>query len=138
MKTGTAIDLTFINDVTTSKFKTEIIKLDISDYFSKFFEGDYNIRKKETKERSINRHHLSDILVEKIEYKLRTVIWDSIANSFDANNAYNKFTEIFSSLYDECFSKNKIKLKTQKYDNPWITKGISKLTKENKNCKKNS
>ena len=106
MKTGTAIDLTFINYVTTSKFKTEIIKLDISDYFSKFFEGDYNIRKKETKERSINRHHLSDILVEKIEYKLRTVIWDSIANSFDANNAYNKFLAHFMTSASQKIKSN--------------------------------
>ena len=36
---------------------------------------------------------------------------------------------IFSSLYDKCFPKKKIKLKPQKYNNPWITKGIKKSSK---------
>ena len=31
---------------------------------------------------------------------------------------------MFISPYDGCFPKKKIKLKPQKYSNPWITKGI--------------
>ena len=41
--TATPIDHIFINFVTTTKFKTGIIKSDISDYFSVFFVADYNI-----------------------------------------------------------------------------------------------
>ena len=67
VKTGTAIDRIFINCVTTSKFKIEIIKSDISDYFSKFFVVDYNIHIKETKEHHTIRRHLSDIFVEEIK-----------------------------------------------------------------------
>ena len=47
--TATAIDNIFINSVTTSKFKTGIIKSDISDHFPIFFVADYNIHVKETK-----------------------------------------------------------------------------------------
>ena len=32
-------------------------------------------------------------------------------------------------LAHECFPKKKIKLKPQKYNNPWITKGIKKSSK---------
>ena len=127
--TATAIDHIFINSVTTAKFKTGIIKSNISDHFPIFFVADYNIHTKETKERFIFRRDLSDISVEKFKYKLRTVSWDSIANSSDKNKAYDNFIEIFSPLYDECFSKKKIKLKPQKYNNPWITKGIKKSSK---------
>ena len=99
--------------------------------------ADYNIHKKETKERFIFRRDLSDISVEKFKCKLRTVIWDSIKNSSDTNKAYNNFFKIFSSLYDECFPKKKIKLKPQKYNNPWITKGIKKSSKrKEKLCEK--
>ena len=77
---------------------------------------DYNIHIKETKERYIFGRDLSDISVGKFKYQLRTVHWDSITNSSDANKAYNEFIEIFSSLYDECFPK--MKNKTSKVQNP--------------------
>ena len=127
--TATAIDHIFINSVTTTKFKTGIIKSDISGHFPIFFVADYNIHIKEIKERFIFRRDVSDISVEKFKYKLRTVSWDSITNSSDTNKAYDNFIEIFSPLYDKCFPKKKIKLKPQKYNNPWITKGIKKSSK---------
>ena len=71
--TATAIDHIFINSVATTKFKTGIIKLDISDHFPIFFVADYNIHIKETKGRFIFRRNLSDNSVEKFKYKLRTV-----------------------------------------------------------------
>ena len=52
-----------------------------------------------------------------------------ITNSSGTNKANDNFIEIFSSLYDEYFPKKKIKLKAQKYNNPWITKGIKKSSK---------
>ena len=75
------------------------------------------------------RRDLSDNFAEKFKYKLRTVSCGSITNFSDTNKAYDNFFESFSSLYDECFPKKKIKLKLQKYNNPWITKGIRKSSK---------
>ena len=93
------------------------------------FVADCNINIKETKERFIFRRDLSDIPVEKFKYKLRTVSWDYITNFSDMDKTYDNFIEFFSSLYDECFPKKKIKLKPQKYNNPRITKGIKKSSK---------
>ena len=45
-------------------------------------------------------------------------IFDSV------NNSYDRFPQIFLSLYNECFPKVKIKLKPQKHFRPWITLGI--------------
>ena len=136
--TARAIDHIFINSFTTSKFKTGIIKSDISDHFPIFFVAHYNIHIKETKERFVFRRDLSDISVEKFKYKLRTVSLDSITNSSDTNKAYDNFIEIFRSLYDECFPKKKIKLKPQKYNNPWINKGIKKSSKRKQKLCENS
>ena len=94
--------------LTTSKFKTGITKLDISDHFPIFFVADYDIHIKETKEHYIFRCDLSDISMKIFKYKLRTVSWDSITNSFDAHDAYNNFLDIFSLLYDECFPKKEL------------------------------
>ena len=76
--TAIAIDHILIISVTTTKFKTGIIKSDISGHFPIFLVADYNIHIKETKERFIFRCDLSDISVEKFRYKLRTVSFDSI------------------------------------------------------------
>ena len=59
-----------------------------------------------------------------IEIDIHRIIYDT-----NTNKAYDIFIEIFSSLYDECFPKKKIKLKPQKYNIPWITKGIKKSSK---------
>ena len=127
--TATALYHIFINSVTTTKFKTGIIKSDISDHFPTFFVADYNIYIKETKERFVFSRDLPDISVKKFKYKLRTVSWDSITNLSDTNKTYDNFIEIFSSLYDEYFPKKKIKLKPQKHNSPWIAKGIKKSSK---------
>ena len=63
--TATTIDHIFINSVTTTKFKTGIIKSDISDHFPIFVVSNYNIHIKETKECFKFRRNLSDIFVEK-------------------------------------------------------------------------
>ena len=94
--TAIAIGHIFINSVTTTKFKTATIKFNISDYFAVFFVVDNNFHIKETKERYIFRLDLSDISVEKFKCKLRTVNWESITNSSDANDANDKFIKIFS------------------------------------------
>ena len=71
--TARAIDHVFINSVTTTKFKTRIIKSDISNPFPILFVADRNISMKETKERFIFRRDLSNVSLEKFRYNLRTV-----------------------------------------------------------------
>ena len=96
---ATAIDHIFINSVSITKFKTGIMKSDISDHFPMFFVADCNIHKKETKECFVFRRDLSDISIEKFKYKLCTVSWESITtNSSDMNKVYDNFIAIFSSL----------------------------------------
>ena len=99
--------------------------------------ADYNGHINETKQRYIFRRDLSNVYAEKFKYKLRAVSWDSVTKFSDTNNAYNNFIEIFSSLYDDCFPKKEIKLKPQKYNNPWITKGIKKSSKRKPTLQEN-
>ena len=107
--TAVAIDHISINSVTTTKFKTGIIKSDVLDHFPILFIAGCIIHKKEIKEYYIFRRDLSDVSVEIFKYKLHSVRWDSITNSCDRDNAYDIFIEIFSSLYEECFPKRKLK-----------------------------
>ena len=45
------------------------------------------------------------------------------------NEAYNKFLEIFTELYEEYFLIRKIKIKPKRALSPWITNGIAKSSK---------
>ena len=82
------------------EFKTGIIKTDISDHFPIFFIFKGVADSTETREESNN-----------------------------ANVFYAKFSEIFTSLYEECFLELKIKLNQRKNLSPRIKKGIKKSSK---------
>ena len=56
-----------------------------------------------------------------MKQKLCDVTWDDIKIVDSVNHSYNKFLEIFLSLYCECFAKIKMKLIPQKHFRPWIT-----------------
>ena len=80
-KNATAIDHIFINSVT--KFKTGILKLNISNQFSLFFGVNCNIHINKTK----NATYLG--VTFPIFLKMCTVSRASIADYSDANNTYH-------------------------------------------------
>ena len=75
------------------------------------------------------KRNISDQSIKKFKQKLRGVTWDDIKIFDSVNNSYDRFLQIFLSLYNECFPKIKIKLKPQKHFRPWITLGIKKSSK---------
>ena len=60
---------------------------------------------------------------------MHDVIWDDIEITDSVNHSYNRFFQIFLSLYNKCFPKIRIKLKLQKHFCPWINLGIRKASK---------
>ena len=75
------------------------------------------------------KRSISDQSIKKFKQTLRGVTWDDIKIFDSVNNSYDRFLQIFLSLYNECFPKIKIKLKPQKHFRPWITLGIRKSSK---------
>ena len=67
--------------------------------------------------------------IETFKQELREVNWNEVKQSNNANKSYAKFSEICTSLYEECFPKFKIRLNQRKNLSPWITKGIKKSSK---------
>ena len=47
----------------------------------------------------------------------------------DTNEAYNDFILTFCTIYDTFFPMNKMKIKTEDLESPWVTKGIKKSEK---------
>ena len=51
-------------------------------------------------------------------------------NENSPNNAYNGFLRIFFGLYNETFSKQKIKIKRKSFNRPWMTKCLVKSSRK--------
>ena len=80
-----------------------------------------------TSKQHILKCNICDQSIKKFKQKLRDVTWDDIKIFDSVNYSYNRFLQIFLSLYNECFPNIKIKLKPRKHFRPWITLGISLL-----------
>ena len=127
--TATAIDHIITNSVINAEFKAAIIKTDISDHFPIFFIFKCVVDSTEAREEFIYKRNYSSNSIETFKQKLREVNWNEVKQSNNANESYAKFSEICTSLYEECFPKFKIKLNQRKNLSPWITKGIKKSSK---------
>ena len=122
--TATAINHIITNSVINAEFKTGIIKTDMSDHFPAFFMLKWVVDTTETREEFINKPNYSGNSIETFKQKLREGNWNEVKQSNNANESYAKFSEICTSLYEECFPKFKIRLNQRKNLSPWITKGI--------------
>ena len=80
----------------------------------------------EGREEFIYKRNYSSNSMETFNQKLREVNWNEVKQSNNANESYAKFSEICTSLYEECFPELKIKLNQRKNLSPWITKDIKK------------
>ena len=60
---------------------------------------------------------------------MHEIFWENLKTLEDPNEAYNKFLEILTPLYDKFFPKLKATLKSKKTYSPWITRGIAKSSK---------
>ena len=99
--TATAIDHMFTNSIINTEIQSAIIQANISDHFPK--------------------RNICDQSIKKFKQKLCGVTWDDIKIFDNVSHYYNRFFQIFLSLYNEYFPKIKIKLKLQKHFRPWIT-----------------
>ena len=52
--------------------------------------------------------------------------WKHVLNENSPNNACNEFARAFLGLYNEKFSKQKIKIKQKRFNSPWMAKGLVK------------
>ena len=127
--TATAIDHIFTNSIINTEIKSAIRKVHISDHSPIFFVAKVNVDVSIRIEQCILKRKICDQSIKTFKQKLRDVIWDDIKITESVNFSYNRFLQIFLSLYNKCFPKIKIKLKPQKHFRTWITLGIRRSSK---------
>ena len=105
------------------------ILADISDHFPILFVAKVNADVNIKTEQYILKRNICNQSIKKLKQKLRDVTWNDIKTFDSVNHSYNRFLQIFLSLYNECFPKIKIKLKPRKHYRPRITLSIRKSSK---------
>ena len=127
-RSATAIDHIITNTIINTNIKTGIIKSDISDHFPIFL-----IANPELDSHPLDTTILKRLIDEKSTNNFKTLLsevnWDDVYKLNSPNTTYDLFIQTFTDLYDKCFRKVKIKLKTKSLLSPWITKGLKKSSK---------
>ena len=129
--TATAIDNIITNCIINSDFKSAIVKTDLSDHFPIIFINEL-IRvptPTDDMEKCVYKRDFTENAFNCFKQALFETSWDSVKNLKQPNEAYNKFLEIFTELYEEYFPIRKIKIKPKRALSPWITNGIAKSSK---------
>ena len=82
----------------------------------------------------IYKRIFNETLTEPFRQRLWEIKWNNLLTCNDVNLACNELLETFTSLYDDCFPRMKIKVKARNPFRSWATKG---LLGKNKNYTKN-
>ena len=112
--TATAIDHIITNLLIDTDFKTRILKKCISDRFFIMLVFQVGQKKMSTKsEQHINKRTFDETSIVSFRLRLLEIKWDNFKTYSDSNLAYNELLDTFTSLYDDCFPRVKIKVKAR-------------------------
>ena len=113
------MDHILTNSFTDTVFKTAIFKSDISDHFPICFIIPSSMKQtNNTKNTVIFKTVFDTESIELFKQKLHETNWDDIEVSQNPDEAYKSFLNKFSDLYDTCFPKKQIKLKSKDLQSP--------------------
>ena len=108
--TATVMDHIITNLIIDTDFKTRILKSCISDHFAIMLAFQIDEKKMCSKsEQHIHKRNFNETSIESFGLRLREIKWDNLKTFNDSNLAYNEFLDTFTSLYDDCFPRVKIK-----------------------------
>ena len=127
---ATAINNIFINSFFNDSLETGIIKTDISDHFPIFVATkNFSLSNYPAKMTFLNRI-INNESVEKFQTEQSTTNWNDVTTTQCPNKSYNLFINKFSQIYEKHFPQKTITKKTQNLISPWITKGLTKSSKQ--------
>ena len=111
--TATAINNIITNCIINRDFKSAIVKTDLSDHFPIIFINE--LTRVPTPTDDMEKYVCKQDFIENafncFKQALFETSWNSVKNLKQTNEAYNKFLEIFTKLYEEYFPIRKIKIK---------------------------
>ena len=132
---ATAIDHKLTNTIMDQDLQNGVIKLDISDNFLIFTILNSKIHNQCPKTK-ISTQTINEVSGENFKNNLSSTDWNDVFVKTITNESYDQFIKTFSLIYDDCFPRKVIEIRTKNLLSPWITKCIKNHPRENRNCTK--
>ena len=126
--TSTLIDNIFTNNV-SSRSISGLLFTDISDHLPVFSISPQDMNYFDNTNEKITFRDKNKININKFIEQLGSVKWSQLENYNDPYNSYNTFLVKYTEIYNNCFPLRRIKLKHQKIDKPWLSKGLLRSIK---------
>ena len=100
-----AIDHIIANSIINNKFKTAIIRADISDHFPIIYTFKLKTKLDIPKTQFLYNRIINENLTKAFKSRLPEISWEILKSIKDPNKSYKKFIAILKSVYDEFFPK---------------------------------
>ena len=108
---------------------TGILKTDISDHFPIFTISVKHRLDSSDKKITIRKRIINADSIQEFKDILSEVVWGNLYSISNPNDAYEYFLKVFSVIYDLAFPLKTFPVKRKTLQNPWMTKGLLKLSK---------
>ena len=127
---ATCIDHIYTNSFVNKEQLSGIITTDISDHFPVFI-VDKNVKLTNYPD-SIKKQIrvFNEQSIKCFKRSLSMTDWTIVLETRDPNLSYNAFLKQFLKIYEKCFPIKTINIKRKQLLSPWVTKGLSKSSKQ--------
>lgn len=132
---STLLDV-FVTNQEVSSVSAGVLEYSLSDHLPIFMLINHITNRKNEFEnengRTIRIRSINSATLEKFRETISNTNWDSVFSATSADEAYNKFLDIFKKIYENSFPYRQLK-QAKKNRKPWVTKKCLKLiNKKNK------
>ncbi|XP_065651285.1 uncharacterized protein LOC136079474 [Hydra vulgaris] len=130
-KSSTLLDNVITNNFHNSRFKTGIIKTDLTDHFPIFLITESVTLNNATHKSTVFMRQINESSICQFKNLLNNYIdWNLVLQSHDVNNAYDLFLNQFSKMYDKAFPLKVKVINSKSVVSPWMTKGLLKSSRK--------
>ena len=130
-KSSTLLDNIITNNFHNSRFKTGIIKTDLTDHFPIFLISDSVTLNNATHKSTVFMRQINESSIGQFKHLLNNYVdWNLVLQSHDVNNAYDLFLNQFSKMYDKAFPLKVKVINSKSVVSPWMTKGLIKSSRK--------
>ena len=128
--TATLIDNIFVNNF-FERSRSGLIFTDISDHLPVFsIHSDTTLLNRCRQDPVLIRNKNPDNIPSFV-VKLDSVDWSPLKDFDEPNTAYNRFLELYSGIYNDCFPHKRVTRKQRRFKKkPWLTKALLKINQK--------
>ena len=110
--------------------KSGVLFIDLSDHLAVFQFSKIKTNKDEKVKEKMSKRIMSEKNISKFKNSLDIKSWDNLYEDNNAELAYQKFMDVFSSCFEECFPVISFTKKHSDFNKPWFSPDLLKLLKK--------